>query len=156
MVKKTWKKIKRHLKEVTKIKTDPHDIALGFAIGTFIAIFPTLGLAPFIGFILILIFKKISKLSLFSALAIWNPFMLIPIYTLGHNIGNHFLSDDPIITFKNIFFNNVFLTSRKILLGNTIIAIFFSLAGYLLVYYIAYKYQKKNEDKNTSHKNIIK
>ena len=43
MLKKILSKLKNHFKEVIKLKEDPKSIALGFGIGTFIAILPTLG-----------------------------------------------------------------------------------------------------------------
>ena len=57
-------KFKKRLEEVLEIKTSPHSIAAGFAIGTFIAILPTFGLGLFIGIILLFIFKRISKISM--------------------------------------------------------------------------------------------
>ncbi|MBA3064624.1 DUF2062 domain-containing protein, partial [Candidatus Woesearchaeota archaeon] len=73
MTKKIIKKIKEHLSEIIRIKTSPHSIALGFAIGTFIAILPTLGFTYLIAIIVMLVYAKESKIALFGALLLWNP-----------------------------------------------------------------------------------
>jgi hypothetical protein len=46
-MKKYIKRIRKHFREVLKTKTGENSIALGFAIGTFIAILPTYDLASF-------------------------------------------------------------------------------------------------------------
>ena len=63
MLKKFKNKLINHLKEVISIKTSPGSIALGFAVGTFFGIFPTFGLEFLMMFLIILIFKRISKVS---------------------------------------------------------------------------------------------
>ena len=106
-------KIKKHLEEVIKIKTSPHSIALGFAIGTFIAISPTFGLGIFIGLFIIFIFKKISKISLLIALAIWNPLTLLAVHPINYKIGNFILSNAPVKTYSSEILNKLFVYSVR-------------------------------------------
>ena len=67
MSKRYIKKLEKHFQEILEIKTTPHEIALGFSIGTFFANFPTLGLEFLIIFLLIIILKnsnpKVEKLA---------------------------------------------------------------------------------------------
>jgi len=143
MVKNTIKKIKKRLKEIAKIKTSPHSIAAGFAIGTLIAVLPTFGFGIFIGLLVLFIFKKISKLSLFASFAFWNPFVLLSIYPLSYSIGNFILGDSPVKVYKIQLLNQIFVHSKRFLLGSFILALICSIISYIIVLILAYHYQKK-------------
>jgi len=147
MIKRLKDKIKQHLKEVIELKTSPHSIATGFALGTFIAIFPTFGLGVFIGLALILIFKKVSKVSMLIAFVVWNPLILALIYPLNYKVGNYFLADFPVKTYKIELLNQLFVYSRRFIVGSIINALSISVISYVLVLYSAYKYQKKKAKK---------
>ncbi|MBU2576322.1 MAG: DUF2062 domain-containing protein [Nanoarchaeota archaeon] len=143
MIKKFRDKIKKHLSEVLELKTSPHSIAMGFALGTFIAILPTFGLGAFIGLFFIMIFKKISKVSMFISFAIWNPLVLAFLTTVEYGIGDLIYSDLPIIYFKFEIFNKIFLFTRRILIGSIVLATTISIICYILIWYFSKKYQKK-------------
>ena len=73
-------KIKNYFLDVLRIKTTPHEIALGFSVGTFIEILPAFfGLDYLLAFIVILVYPKISKISLFGSLLILNAIFLAPL-----------------------------------------------------------------------------
>ena len=87
MIKEHFKTTKEHVKRVIRIEESAHSIATGFAVGTMLALLPTFGLGIFIGLAVIIIFKKISKISMIASFAFWNPILLIPMYTLSYKIG---------------------------------------------------------------------
>ena len=126
-------KIKKRIQEVLEIKTSPHSIAAGFAIGTLIAILPTFGLGIFIGIVLLFIFKRISKLSMFVSFAIWNPLILASLYPASYAIGDIVLKNYPLRTYKIEILNQIFTHSRRFLVGSTILAITVAIASYLLI-----------------------
>lgn len=136
-------KIKKHFKEVIKIKKSPHSVALGFAIGTFIAILPTFGFGILIGTFILLFFKKVSKLSMIAAFILWNPFFLMPFYVLSFKIGDFILNKIPVIRFKITLLNQIYHLSIRFLLGNFIIALFLSLFCYLCIKHFMIKYKNK-------------
>lgn len=140
MVKKS---LKHHINDIIKIKTSPHSIALGFAIGAFIAILPTVGIGILLGIIIIFLFKKVSKLSLFGAMLVFNPLILAPIYYLSYQLGNLILGNAPKQEFDLSLYNMVYHLSARFLLGNVILAVVFSLLSYYIVKNIAQKYQEK-------------
>ena len=143
MIKKTRDKIKQYFREILEIKTTPSEIAAGFSVGTAIALLPTFGLGIFIGLFLIFIFKKISKISMFIAFAFWNPLTLIGSYSLSYAIGDLIFPGTPTTVFKLQLLNQIYLYSRKFLVGNIIVTIIFTTLSYLLVYFLVKKYQKK-------------
>jgi len=121
---------------------------MGFAVGTFIAILPTFGLGIFIGLLVLLIFKKISKISMFISFAIWNPLVLILLYPLAHNIGNIILSPFPTTNFKFEILNQLFIYTGRFILGSLILATTVSIICYLILFYTIKKYQKYSQIKN--------
>jgi len=143
MIKKYYKKLKRHMNEVLKIKTSPESIASGFAIGTFFGIFPTFGLELLIIPLIILLFKKISKISLGIAYVLFNPILTFPIYILSYSIGNHLLSDAPAVLLKWEFLGNVITYTRRFFLGSLIVAMVISPITYFVIFYLSRKYQKE-------------
>lgn len=142
MIKKTKDKIKEHFKEVLETKTSAHSIALGVAIGTFIGIIPTPFFSVLLGVLIILIFKKTSKLGLFGSLAFWNPLTIPFTYYLSYKIGNILFGNLPVIKYNVIILDQIYNFSRRFLVGNLIVAIGFSLLCYGLTYLIIKKYKK--------------
>jgi len=143
MLTKTKNKIKGHIKKVLDIQNSPHQIALGFAIGSAIAILPTFGLGALIGLIIILIFKKINKISLFLAFVFWNPLLLIPMAFLSYYIGNLLFKTMPVINLNIEILNQIITFSRRFLIGNLIVTAVFTILSYLIVFYLVKNYQKK-------------
>ena len=132
MTKRIIKKIKEHFKEVLGIKTSPHSIALGFAIGTFIAILPTFGFTYLIAIIVMLVYAKESKIALFGALLLWNPFVLFPVYTLSYRLGDFILTGSPAI-YPLQGIEQFRYATLRFLVGNFIIAVLFSLTSYFII-----------------------
>jgi len=142
-MKKYFKKMKKYFWEVMRTKDSPKSIAAGFAIGTAIAILPTFGLGAFIGLLVIFLFKKVSKVSLFSAFIVWNPAILIVLAGLSYKIGSIILKDMPLTYFKLGILNTFYLYSGRFIVGNIILVLFFSTLSYFVVYFLSKKYQKE-------------
>ncbi|MFH1358304.1 MAG: DUF2062 domain-containing protein [archaeon] len=143
MVKKLITKIKKHFKEVLELKTTTHEIALGFAIGTAIALLPTLVLDPLIIALVILVYKKISKISLLLAFIVWNPLLLTVLIPLYLAIGDFILGDFPVTFFKIEILNEIFRFTFRYLIGNLIVTAILTIISYYVVYFLVKKYKKK-------------
>lgn len=126
-------KIKHHWKEVLRIKTTDHEIALGFAVGTFIVILPTPGFSILLGLLIVLLYKKISKIALFLAFAVWNPFVMIPIYGAAYAIGSFLFSGAPTISFEIVILDQIYQYTRRFAVGLVILSICFSSISYVLI-----------------------
>jgi hypothetical protein len=143
MVRKFFEKMKGHVRNVLQIKESPHSIAAGFTLGTVIAVLPTFGLGVFIGLGLIVFFKKLSKISMLAAFAIWNAIILAPIYTLSYTIGDLWLRNRPGINFQFEVNKELYIYSIKFLIGNIFLVIIIGILSYLLVLFFAKRYQKQ-------------
>lgn len=146
MFKKYKQKIKKHLEEVIKIKESPNSIALGFAIGTAIAILPTFGLGILIGLLIVLIFKKISKISMLAAFVVFNPLITFSLYGLSYKIGDFLLNEIPVKKYSIEILNQLFVYSKRFLLGNFILTIIIASLSYVIIYLLAKKYQKQYKE----------
>lgn len=131
--------IKNHFKEIAKLKKSPLSIATGAAVGTFISILPTPFMNIFIGLIIILLFKKINKFSLFGSMLFWNPLTLVPIYYYSYKIGDYIFDSSPVLKIEFNLVEQVFNFSRRFLVGNIIIAIIISILTFLLIFFISKK-----------------
>ena len=120
-------KLVNHFQEVLKIKTSSQAIAAGFAVGTFLSILPMPGFSPVLAVIIVLIFKKISKIAIFVAMAIWNPVLLIPLYVVSYWLGDVLMGSVPLSSFNMTVLNRVYYFTDRFLLGNLITA--FVVAG---------------------------
>lgn len=144
--------MKSFFEELSNSESTPHEIALGFAVGTFFAILPTPGFSFFLGFLFAMVYKKVNKLSLFGSLALFNPIVNLPFYTLSYIIGDALYGTAPVVTFKIIFLDTVINYTRRFLTGAFIIALGMSVIGYILIRLFSeinnYKKRKRLSKKN--------
>ena len=141
--KKYKRKIKEHFKEVLEVKTSPNEIALGFSVGTFFANIPTLGFEFLIIILILILFKRVSKLSLILAYAVFNPLITYPLSAISYLIGDGILGEVPVTTIKLTLFEEAIRFTIRYLLGSLIVATALAITSYLVVYYFSRKYQKK-------------
>ncbi len=86
-------KIKKRTKFIEKLKTlqgDPHFIAMGMAIGVFVAITPTIPFHTILALAMAYVFKGSRPAALLGTL-ICNPFAMVFIYYTCYKTGNFLL-----------------------------------------------------------------
>ncbi len=147
MLDKYKKRLREYIYEMLIAKKSEHSIALGFAIGTFFCILPTLGFTIWLFILISLIFKRINKLALFGSLVVWNPFLLFPIYYLAYKLGNAIYGISPVINYNVVFTYHIYNISRRFLVGDIILATIISIMGYVVVRVVMKKYKKQILDK---------
>lgn len=142
-VKHWYKKVNHHFQEVLRTKSDPHSLAFGFALATFLSLLPTPGVSILIGLALVLVFERMSKVSMALAYLIFNPFVATPFYAMGYQIGNNILSGIPDETVKLTVMNAAYEFTTRVVLGNLILGAAVGSISYIMVYYFVRYYQKK-------------
>ncbi|MFH0860273.1 MAG: DUF2062 domain-containing protein [Candidatus Altiarchaeota archaeon] len=136
-------RLKDFFDRTLRAKRSPHSIALGFAIGSFIAIMPTPGFGTLLGLLVVLLYKKVNKLSVFLGLAFWNPLTLVPLYILSYKIGDMLLAPVPVVDYDiGVMYAGYHLT-RRFLLGNLILSTLLSTVSYAAVRLYVESQQKK-------------
>ncbi len=126
-----------------KARATPHDIALGFAVGSFWCILPTPGLSILLAFATAGLIRM-SRLSLVASVVVWNPLFVLPIYpTLALPLGQLLLDGGDQTEFKIEILNTVARLGGKLLVGSVIVSIIVSLVAYFLIRRAAEIYQKR-------------
>ncbi|UXX81061.1 DUF2062 domain-containing protein [Reichenbachiella carrageenanivorans] len=136
-------KIKRHFLEVLKTKTSDHSVAMGFAIGSFVAILPTPGISFLIGLAIVALFKTINKYALFFAMLVWNIWTLAPIYWASYEIGEAIFGKADVIKFEVDEWDQVFDYTLRFLVGNLFLALPISTISYFGVRWMVRKWRVK-------------
>ena len=145
----------KHYHRTLRQKHSPHQIALGFAIGTFIGIIPTGGLGIFLGLLVIYFYKELSKIAVFAGMAIWNPFTMVPVYYASYKIGDIIFDTRTNIDINpnETFLRHAFNFSERYLLGNLILAIMITSISYFFMRKAVIAYRNRKEKKSLKNKN---
>lgn len=136
------RQMKRYLLDVATIKTHPHEIALGFAIGVFISTMPTPGFNILVG-LLLLFFIRMNKISLLAGLALVNPFLTPLIYSTELRIGQLFIPYNPIADVAWYSWQNLFANIKPFLIGALILATCLAIMSYAVLFLITFNYQMR-------------
>jgi uncharacterized protein (DUF2062 family) len=132
-------KLKRHFVEVLKSKKSEKSIAMGFAIGSFVALFPTPGFSTLIGLGVIAIFKRVNKLAVLLALALYNGVTVLPFYWASLEVGEFIFSKASTVTFEIEFFNEVYQYTRRFVVGNLMITMPYAYLSYYFALWVTRK-----------------
>lgn len=136
---------------ITKIKTQwselllgdltPQSLALGLAIGTFIALLPTFGFGVFMALLLIFIFPHINRPAVLVAFLIWNPLTQIPIYALSFQLGSILFAGVPVVQYDFEMLNQIYSFTRRFLVAHVLITSVIT----TIIYFgsLSYFYRKK-------------
>ena len=163
-----WMKIKqwldpRHLyRSILLLDDTPHSIALGSAIGVFVAFTPTVGVQMiFVLLIALLVrpFFTFNKIAALIAVYISNPLTTLPIYWFNYKIGTYFVSgnvaqEDLTVLLKYNNFSEwwdtvcglLFRMGWPLVIGSVIVALICAALAYPLILIFTKGYQ------NTSHR----
>jgi len=150
---KIREKIKNYFSDVMKSHNNPHDVAMGFAVGVFIGVLPTPGLNIILGLIAAA-FLKVNKVAIFGGIALNNPLTTPIIYTISYKIGTFFVGGPPIANILSWEYltnlSNLALISKPIIVGILIFTVVATILAYILMYaayyFIVYRRIKKNRE----------
>lgn len=120
-----------------------HLVALGFGVGSFIALLPTPGLSIFIGLGVAALMKPASRPGVLLAMVIWNIWTLIPIFAASAWLGEIIFSDEAKVYFHAEFLNQIVHFTRRMLVGNLIISIPLSFVCYHVALKVIRKLRKR-------------
>ncbi len=132
---KIKQRIAHFIQQLANENSTPHSVALGFTLGTFIAILPTPGFGAFLALSLTLVFKTINRLAVVVSIAIWNPLLLVPFYYVCYLLGS-ILLDRPIQLEELSLYQLLYQYTNAFLLGNIILACTMAVISYGGIYYL--------------------
>lgn len=120
--------LKQRWQEMAQTNASPQKVALAFAVGTFISILPTPGLNLALVTLLASLFKQLNRPGLLAAVAIWNAFVVAPIYALSHKVGS-LVSTLLTLSFESASQN----LAIGFLMGNLLLAVVITAVSYFIV-----------------------
>ncbi len=132
-----------------KIRGTPREIGLGFALGLFVGMSPTMGFQMAIAVFLAAVFKW-NKISAAASVWITNPVTAPIIYGVTYFIGANIIGMPGIKLTPEAFSVTSFITFFKqtprifwaMTLGGAIVGLPLAIAGYAMTYSAVDKYQK--------------
>ncbi len=133
------------VQKLAQENSTPASIALGFTIGSFIAILPTPGFGAFLALSLTLFFKGINRLAVIVSVTIWNPLLLVPLYYLSYLLGS-ILSARPINLSDDLsLYEMLSQYTGVFLLGNIILATMIAAISYVGIYHLITSYHQQQQ-----------
>lgn len=131
-------RLKARLKEMLSAHSSAHEIALGFSIGTLIAILPTPGFNLLLGALVVAVYPHVNKLAVFGAIGFYNPIVTIPFYWASYEVGSLILGLNPVIHYDVAVIGEAYDFTRRYLVGNLVVSVVTSLLTYPLIHQIVH------------------
>lgn len=145
--------LRRAFRNLLNLDEPPERTALAFAVGTFIAFTPLLGLHTIIAALLLLVWR-VNKVALFTGLFITNPWTFAPAIAASWGIGSLFVGsprvDLPAVTLgalmTSAFWQSLASQWQQLLpyaVGAMILAVVCGLISYPLMLFAIRAYRRK-------------
>lgn len=151
---RNWIRLRGWIRKIFHLRSDPHQIALGFALGAFIGVFPTFGLG-FIVISLIAVVLKFNVPAAFLGTAIANPFLgpfwMFASYKVGKLIMDFFDSKKEIEAAAG-FLTKLFHSGLDYIVGNLLISIIAGVISYFIVLKLVVWVAKKRSERRDKYK----
>ena len=93
-IRRLYVKLARLWYKLVTLKSSPHKVALGFALGVFLSFTPTFGVQVLLAVSLAALFR-LNPISAAIGVQVTNAFTVLPIYALCHRIGADILGSNP-------------------------------------------------------------
>ena len=146
----SWGKGSRYLRSLVSLNDSPQRIALGFAVGIFLAFSPLLGLHTFLGLLIAFLFG-LNRVAVLVGVFVNNPWTLVPIYGLAAYLGGLLVGFPPAVLGTSLdwkaLMQSRFWTElvkdweflKPLLVGSTILSISCALISYPLALFLVRK-----------------
>jgi len=121
-------------------------VAGSFAIGVFITSLPTLGIGVLTFFLIAHAFAGISKLALFSSVIVFNPAVKWGVYGTSFWLGSVLLGPVEGATRSDVSLSAAPEVVVRLLVGNLILAVVFTVLGYAVAYRLTAAYRRRNAE----------
>lgn len=124
----------------------PHDVATSFAIGVFVTTLPTLGAGLLLFVAIAYLFDRISKLALFASVVVLNPVVKWGVYAVSFWLGTRLLGPVSGVTVSEVSFSAGPEIAVRLLVGNLILAVVFTVVGYVVVLRLVREFRRRDID----------
>ncbi len=122
----------------------PRQVAGSFALGVFITSLPTFGTGVLAFFLIIWLFASVSKLALFASVLVLNPAVKWGVYGASFWLGSVLLGPVEGVTRSDLSMSAGPEIIVRLLVGNLILAVVFTVIGYVVAYRLTAAYRRRN------------
>lgn len=136
--------IRLELEKALEGEYTSRQVAGSFALGIFITSLPTLGIGILFFFAIIHLFANVSKLALFSSVVVLNPAVKWGVYGTSFWLGSVLLGPVDGVTRSDLSLAAAPEIVVRLLVGNLILAVVFTVLGYALAYRLTVAYRRRN------------
>lgn len=126
--------IERTIEEILQTDGSAAAVASSFALGTLIALLPTIGFGIFLALLLLIVFPSLHKPGLLLAFVVWNPLVQIPLYSFNLALGSVLFSGMPVMSFDIVFLDHAYNLTRRLLIANLIVSSTLAVFSYIIVF----------------------
>lgn len=148
-----WK-FKRYLVKLIRLNNTPSEIALGTAIGAFIAILPMYGLHTVMVVIAVILVRRANKIAILLGTNISLPPTVPFITWAAYEIGRFVLRNNypalALIDFKQVTFKKILNLYPPLFLGSIILGLICAGIFYFLTYFIMSRLRQRKSIKNSA------
>lgn len=144
-VRSTRTELKRELEASLEEEYTTRQVAASFALGVFITSLPTLGTGVLLFLVIAYLFSNVSKLALFSSVIVLNPAVKWGVYGSSFWLGSILLGPAGSVSRSELSLSAAPEVVVRLLVGNLILAVVFTVVGYVLAYRLMAAYQKRAE-----------
>lgn len=153
------RKFRKILVKLLRLNNTPHEIALGIAIGVFIAILPLYGLHTVLVIIAAVLIRPANKIAILIGTNVSLPPTVATITWTSYDIGRFILKSHnypPLVwaDFKTITLQKIAKLYPPLFLGSVILGIACAVAFYFITYFIVKSLKNKRHARKYKHKKI--
>lgn len=135
--------VERIREELYVAFTEDHtarEISASFALGTFIAMLPTLGTGLALFAVIVYLFDWVSRLALFASVLVFNPLVKWGVYAASFALGAFLLGPVEGVSATDVSLGSGTDIAARLLVGNLLLAALATLVSYVVVYRLAVRY----------------
>lgn len=119
-------------------------VAGSFAVGVFITALPTFGIGVLVFGVIAALSESVSKLALVASVVVLNPVAKWGVYAASFWLGVQLLGPPEGITVSTISFSAAPEVVARLLVGNLILAVVFTIAGYFFAFRVVHEMRERD------------
>lgn len=136
-------KTRREIHDALQETHTPRQVAASFALGIFITALPTLGTGVLLFFLIAYLFENVSRIALFASVIVLNPVVKWGVYGASFWLGSEILGPVSGISVTEISLSAGPQIVSRLLVGNFILAVVFTVIAYFLGYRLTVEYRRR-------------
>ncbi len=123
--------LKQQWQALTQSSATPRNLALAFALGTFISVLPIPGVDLMLTTMLAAWFKQLNRAAMYAAAVVWNTFVVAPFYVLSNQVGGFLFQTGRVPEIP--FGGPTGVLAQRFLLGNLVVALSVTAVSFFIV-----------------------